>query len=158
MYCWYLIFLVQTLFLIIVSSMGRYSLQYERYFYFSGLCWTSTCILISIVVLNQRLRQLFSIIQKILIIIQENFISRYTFTSVHYMKKEKNTDGPPGCSPWILQTDFGLSPTIMPQGIVILHFPPASVMINKNLSILEIYYFRIHHPSLFLMNLCHSKT
>ena len=74
------------------------------------------------------------------------------------MKKEKNTDGPPGCSPWILQTDFGLSPTIMPQGIVILHFPPASVMINKNLSILEIYYFRIHHPSLFLMNLRHSKT
>ena len=72
-YCWYLYFLCGPFLFIVVISMVRWSLQYDFYFYFSGIWWTYTFIRIYIKVFNQRFSQMFLKIQKIIIHFKETF-------------------------------------------------------------------------------------
>ena len=80
------------------------------------------------------------------------FISRYAFTIVNAMKKAKNLDGPN------LETYLVLTPTIIPQGILIIHCPPVSIMIRNNFRINKLDYLPIHYPYLLLLTLQHSLT
>ena len=77
--------------------------------------------------------------------------------SIHY-KKSKNPDVTPGRSTCTLQTNLRFITSLIPQGIVIFHFPTVSVMICNNFRILELEYPSVHHPSLFLLILWHSQT
>ena len=73
-------------------------------------------------------------------------------------EKNKNLDWLTGHSTCTLQTNLGFSPSIMPQGIVIVHYPPVSEMTRKNLSILELDYLPIHHPYLLRLSLRHGQS
>ena len=70
----------------------------------------------------------------------------------------KHLDGPTGGYIWTLEINLLISPAIMLQLIVILHWPPLSVMISSNFRILKIDYLHIHHTSLSLLILCNSQT
>ena len=148
MYCWYLYFSVQTLFFVVVSSIGRCSLQYVWYFSFSILWWTSICLLMHIGVVNQRLSQLFWKFIKISSTLRKYFIAKCVFTSVHATKK-KNFDGPPGGSTGTLQNILGLITAIMTECIVVVDLPPLFVMIRDNFRIIELGY-PPHSPPLSL--------
>ena len=138
------IFLCKPIFYIVSSIMGGCSLQYMWYLYLSGIFWTSACLLIHILVFNQGLSHFPpKKIKKLSSVLRKYFIARYSFTSVHGMKKSKNLDGPPGCFPCNLITNLVPSPAIMPQDMVIFHLPPVSVMICNNFRILELDYLPI---------------
>ena len=59
---------------------------------------------------------------------------------------------------WTLQTNLGLSPTTMPQYIVVVQRTPLFLMISNKFRILELDYPPIHHPSLLILTLRHSQT
>ena len=93
MYCWNLYFDVQTLFLVVLGSMGRFSLQYVWYFPLSGISCTSKFIIIHIWVVNQYLSQLFSKICKNIIHLEGIFHFQIcNHFSAHY-EKEKTRMG-----------------------------------------------------------------
>ena len=108
--------------------------------------------------LINTLANLFSKIHKIIIRLEETFHRQICIHFSEHYEKGKYLDGRPSCSQCTLQTIFGFIPIIMPQGIVIVHCPPVSVMICNNSRILELDYPPIKHPSLFLLNLWHSQT
>ena len=133
MYWWYLyIFCANPFCFIVFSSEGICSLQYVGYFSIYGSCWTYTRL--------QRLSQLFFSRKFIDTIIHlEKIFHRHI--CIHFgtrYEKSKETDGKPRCSPLTLRTNMGLSPVIMPQGIVIVHYPPLSVMFGNTFRILEL--------------------
>ena len=116
------IFLLKPFF--VFSSMGRRCLQYVWYLSRYGIFWTSICLIIRLWVVNQRLSQFFSKINKSIISLEEIFHRQiFIHFSARY-EKSKNLNGVPGCSPCIIQTNLGFSPNVMPQGIVIFHCPP----------------------------------
>ena len=71
--------------------VGIYIFRYKPYviFSFSGLFWTTTCLIIHIGVVNQCISQKLQKIIKSSSILSKYFISRYVFTSVHDMKNKK---------------------------------------------------------------------
>ena len=98
MNCWYLNFAVQTHFTIIVSIMGRCSIQYAWYLYFSCLWCTSKCLIINIGVVNQFIGP-FSKIHKSLISLKEIFHLQIRIHFITHDEERKQSYGPPGCSP-----------------------------------------------------------
>ena len=124
----------------------------------SEIYWTSTCLLICIWVVNQRLSIFFEDIIKVLSILRKYFIYRYAFTSVQAMKKKKLRWSTRFFFQCTLQTNLWFISVIMPQGILIVHQPPISVMTHNNFRIIKLDYPPIHHPYLLLLTLCHSQT
>ena len=91
--------------------------------------------------------------RKLSSVLSKYFIATYASNFSTCYENSKNLYGPLGRSPCTLQTNLGLIPTIMLQGIVILHWTPVYLMIRNRFRILEMEYFPIHHPYLFLLNL-----
>ena len=151
------IFLCNPFLIIVFSSIGKCILQYLWNFPLSDIFWTSTCLIVYTVAVNQRLSH-FSKIHKIIIRLEEIFHHQISNHFSTRYKKIKNSDGTTGCSLCTLQTNLGLSTSIITQVIVVLHSPPAYVMISNHFKIIEIDYLPIHHPSLFLLNLWHSLS
>ena len=73
----------------IFSSMGRYSLQYVLYLSLSGIFWTSACLLIRILFLNQGFRLFFQGFIKLSSVLSTYLITRYAFTPLHAKNKNK---------------------------------------------------------------------
>ena len=80
----------------------------------------------------------FSKIHEFIICIEEICNHRICIHFSAFHEKIKNSDGPPGRSPFALKTKLGLIPVIMLQIILIVHLPPVSVIIRNNFRILEL--------------------
>ena len=100
----------------------------------------------------------FTKIHKTIIRLEEIFHRQICINFSTCYKKSKNSDGPPGRSPYTLQNNLVFSPAIMSQGNMIFHCTPVSIIVRNNVRILELEYLPIHHPSLFLLTFWQSKT
>ena len=158
MYLWHLNCVDKIYFSIIFSSMGRRSIQYVWYISLYFIWWTVTWLITDIGVVNQRLSQLPCKFYKSFICFKETFRCQIcTHFSTLYVKRE-HSYGPPGCPPITIQTSLRLSPTIMPQCIVIVQSPVVAIMIRKHYNIIELYYLIIHNPSFLFPNPWHNQT
>ena len=152
------ILISKPIFPIVVSIMGRCSLEYVWYFSLSGIFWTTTCLLINIGVVNQLPSQNLIKIHSSLICLKKKFHLQICINFSTRYEKCKNSYMPTCGYPCTIQTKLGLSPAIMPQWNVVVHFHPVSVMIRYNFKIIEIEYLPINRYSLFLLNLWKGQT
>ena len=82
-----------------------------------------------------------------------NFSSPDIHSLQYMLWKNHNLDGPPGGSPYTLQTNLVIIPAIMPQWILVVHYHPVFIMIRNNFRILELEYLPIRHYYFFLLTL-----
>ena len=159
MYCWYLYFAVQTHYfsLYLVAWVGAVSNKWDNCLFltFTGLPHAFSFVYES---LMNPLDFFSSNINKFIIRLEEIFHCQICIHFSACYEKIITSGGPSGHYPFTLQNKLGFSPTIMPQGIVIVQRHPVYVMIRNNFRIIELEYLPIHHPYLFLLILRHIQT